>query len=234
MIVPLLSSLSLLATPDLVASRETNAPIGIQVASRDQATQSASMSQRYTVAVGHQTVLKFPGMTKIALGNPGVADVHVQGDGETILTGKSEGRTTLIVWRHDSMQHYDIEVNNGHTKELSLQIHALPGTEDLRVTEMAGKTLVEGTVPTQGTLDALHTLLDGEGSVVFLVDVDRAARKVTVDQINNALGKAGFRNARASLVGGRIFLEGQVDSEADLQRAQLIADSIVAEVEKAR
>jgi Flp pilus assembly secretin CpaC len=50
------------------------------------------------VPVGETRVFIFPGMTKIAVGDPTVADVRSTGNDELEIIGQSEGATTLLVW----------------------------------------------------------------------------------------------------------------------------------------
>ncbi|MGC4122691.1 MAG: pilus assembly protein N-terminal domain-containing protein [Myxococcales bacterium] len=50
------------------------------------------------VSPGMQEVLKVPGLTKAALGDPAIADVTVTGPGELLVLGKKQGKTSLMLW----------------------------------------------------------------------------------------------------------------------------------------
>ena len=50
------------------------------------------------VPVGEAKVFTFPGISKIAVGDPTVADVRSTGDDQLEIIGQSEGATTLLIW----------------------------------------------------------------------------------------------------------------------------------------
>lgn len=50
------------------------------------------------VSIGHQVSLTAPGLRKVALGDPAVADINVLDNKEILLTGLSKGETTLLLW----------------------------------------------------------------------------------------------------------------------------------------
>jgi len=55
------------------------------------------------VGEGLQQELQFPvAITRLAIGDPKIADVHVNGDRGFLLTGVSSGATSLMVWTHCS------------------------------------------------------------------------------------------------------------------------------------
>src|SRR5690606_12934762 len=61
---------------------------------------SAAAESVIHLGVGTQKVLKIRGgIQRIAVGNPEIADVRPLGDGEILVVGVREGRTTLLVWR---------------------------------------------------------------------------------------------------------------------------------------
>jgi pilus assembly protein CpaC len=195
-------------------------------ASAQAAPHGAEGPQKMVVGIGQQTVLTLPGLTRVAVGDPNVADVHVQGNGEVLILGKTAGHTTIIFWKGEQRDLREVEVGNDHTGDLDQLVHSLAGMEDVKVEKVGDKVVLQGTVPTDADLDKLNLLLKDEGNVANLVKVEREARRVEVEQINAALQKAGFRHAHASLVGSSIFLEGQVEDEADLKRAELIANVV--------
>src|SRR5438067_2351322 len=48
---------------------------------------------------GQQRVISAPGVTRIAVANPNVADVKVTGPGEVLITAVGDGTTELTIWR---------------------------------------------------------------------------------------------------------------------------------------
>lgn len=50
------------------------------------------------VPVGETKAFTSPGISKIAVGDPTIADVRATGDDQLEIIGQSEGATTLLVW----------------------------------------------------------------------------------------------------------------------------------------
>ena len=63
------------------------------------------------------------------------------------------------------------------------------------------------------------------------VKVAPNAKKLVANNLNAALQKAGLKNVQANVVGTTIFLEGSVESQQDLQKAELITKAIGEHVE---
>jgi pilus assembly protein CpaC len=60
--------------------------------------------------VGESQVLQFRWVTKVAVGNPAVADVVVVSDDEVLLNGKAPGETNLFVWDRGGRWEYQVAV----------------------------------------------------------------------------------------------------------------------------
>ncbi len=181
---------------------------------------------KVTLSVGEEKVLSIPGLSRIAIADPTVFDVHVQPNGEVLVLGKALGHSSFIVWRGEQRMIRDVEVTDGRKSELDRAVHALPGMEDVRVEQYDDKFVLQGHVDADDDLDKLNKLLASEASAVNLVKVERQAELAVVERINVALHKAGLNHAKAAQVGNRIFLEGQVEDDSDLRRAELIANTV--------
>lgn len=60
---------------------------------------------------GEKRTLSFPGVTRVAVGEPKIADISTAGAGALLLKGGVEGKTTLLVWTSDgARKSYVIEV----------------------------------------------------------------------------------------------------------------------------
>ena len=51
------------------------------------------------LGVGTQKVLTVPGIQRVAIGDPNVADVKTIGNNQLLIIGSTEGKTTLLVWK---------------------------------------------------------------------------------------------------------------------------------------
>lgn len=75
---------------------------------------------------GEQKVLTFPGLSRIAVGDPKIADVKATADGELLISAVSEGRTTMMIWR-DRFERleYEIAVRPNGSANASLPVVTL-------------------------------------------------------------------------------------------------------------
>jgi pilus assembly protein CpaC len=67
--------------------------------------------------------------------------------------------------------------------------------------------------------------------VKSFVKIAPNAKKLVAQNLNAAFQKAGLKNVQANVVGATIFLEGSVESQQDLQKAELITKAIGEKVE---
>lgn len=54
-----------------------------------------------TLKRGETKTLVFPGVTRVAVGDPEIADIEVASPDTLIVKGGLEGKTTLLVWMED-------------------------------------------------------------------------------------------------------------------------------------
>lgn len=107
---------------------------------------------------GESRVIAVPEVSRVAVGQPSIADVRVLSPGEVLINGKSEGQTTLLLWPP-----------SGKAVELAVRVlcsYPVLSEDDLRdllaedevtVRSVAGYLVVEGT-PTPGGRDRLQKL----------------------------------------------------------------------------
>lgn len=185
------------------------------------------------LAPGTQTVLDFPGLRRVAVANPSVADVKVVGKSQLLIIGTQRGTTALTVWTDSKQLQRTIVVAPPRVEELSRELEAL-GFSSLEVRAIGEHVVVDGQVESFADLQKVRRAVSGLSYVKLLVRLDaqalKAALTVTAEQINTALERHGITSATAVVVGQRILLEGSVSDEAERHKAQLIADSYYEEL----
>ena len=62
-----------------------------------------------SLKVGGKKVLNVAGVERVAVGNPDVADIRVEGKSIEV-TGRSPGNTTVLVWRNGQRDSYAVTV----------------------------------------------------------------------------------------------------------------------------
>lgn len=174
---------------------------------------------------GGQEVVKVPGISRVALPNTEVADVRVTGPGELMVIGRQRGRVTMTMWFGSRVQTRNIIVDDGRTSDLSRLIRdtVSPG---LTVEEYNGRTVVSGMLDSVDDMNRLQRVVGSDPNVTLLVELNPRVLPVVAQLITSALQREGLRDAKAVVVGRKIFLEGSVADQGEYQKAQLIADSI--------
>jgi Flp pilus assembly secretin CpaC len=69
------------------------------LAVRGEPTRPGAPNETVSLAPAEARVLELKGVTRLAIGDPSIADVTTVGNGEVLLTARSSGVTTLLVWR---------------------------------------------------------------------------------------------------------------------------------------
>ena len=100
------------------------------------------------VAVHESRYVQEPGLSRVAIGSPEIADVQLLSAREFLLVGKKPGSTTLLVWSANGRQEYIVTVtaeNSGLAAMIEKAIN-LPG---VTVQMVGDKILLRGTVMNQ-------------------------------------------------------------------------------------
>ncbi|WP_224244075.1 pilus assembly protein N-terminal domain-containing protein [Hyalangium gracile] len=188
------------------------------------------------LAPGEQQVLDVPGLRRVAVAAPDIADVKVVGKGQLLITGQRRGRTTLTLWTDTKQFQRSLLVDAPRAEDLIRELKAFGFTE-LEVRTVNERLVVNGHVESVQDMRKLRSVVAGRSDVTLLVGLDarvvQAALTVTAEQINTALERAGIVAAKAVVVGQRILLEGSVSDDAEREKAQRIADSFYGELREA-
>lgn len=193
---------------------------------------SARGEQDLELVIGQQKVISAPGVSRIAVGNPAVADVKVISADQVLVTAVGAGETELTVWRGNRLTKYGVLVTRMDPRELRREVVKLLGDrEGVSVRISRDRIFIEGKVLTLADLEKAEEVARLFPQVQNLVKLDPSAHALIAESLNKQLQRAGLKNARATVVGSTIFLEGMVDSEADLKKASIITSGIGQAVE---
>lgn len=244
------NSAVLLETPDLISStpritprpssgegraRPARRPVSWQHAVLSALVFSATLAQAARgneeetlhLVPGQQKILSAPGVTRIAIANPNVADVKVVTAGQVLVTAVGVGETELTVWQGSRLASYQIVVTRMDPRELKREVDKLLGNREGMSTRISrDKVYIEGSVLTLPDLEKAEEIARLYPQVQSLVKLDPSAHALIAEALNKQLQRVGLPNARATVVGSTLFLEGMVDSEADLKKAEIITAGI--------
>ncbi|MFO7155240.1 MAG: pilus assembly protein N-terminal domain-containing protein [Pseudomonadota bacterium] len=190
---------------------------------------SAAAESVIHLGVGTQKVLKIRGgIQRIAVGNPEIADVRPLGDGEILVVGVREGRTTLLVWRASGARDsHLVVVRKVSTEDLADEVRALLGEREGLVVRAAGeRVIIDGEAYTPEDHRRVQAVLELYPDVRSMVRVTEHARNLSVAEINRELRRAGLGHVVAQAIGGRIVLEGHVESEVEKRKAELVVAAL--------
>ncbi len=187
-----------------------------------------------TLVVGQQRVLTVRGVQRIAIGDPEVADVKaLPGQNQILITGVGEGNTTLLIWRANGQRSsYLIKVTKVAVSEIIREVKELIGDiEGVTIRTVGDRVFLDGQAYTTEDFQRIQEVTELYPQVKSFVKVAPNAKKLVANTLNQELQKAGLKNVQASVVGTTIFLEGSVESQQDLQKAELITKAIGEKVE---
>jgi Flp pilus assembly protein, secretin CpaC len=192
-------------------------------------TAYAQEEQAVAIGVGTQKVLNIPGIARIAIGDTSIADVKVLGTSQVLIVGKTEGRTTLLLWKSNgSRLNFMINVRHKDPNEIIEEIKRLLGDrEGISVRMVGDRIYLDGYAYTTDDKERVDEICQiYHGTVQSFVKYAPNAKKLVANNLNAALQRAGLKNVQATVVGTQIFLEGSAESEEDVQKALKITNAI--------
>lgn len=101
-----------------------------------------------SVSVNESRYVQEPGLSRVAVGSPEIADVQLLSAREFLLVGKKTGSTTLLVWGANGRQEYLVTVS-GENSGLAAMIENAINLPGVTVQMVGEKILLRGTVMNQ-------------------------------------------------------------------------------------
>ena len=101
-----------------------------------------------SVSVNESRYVQEPGLNRVAVGNPEIADVQLLSAREFLLVGKKAGSTSLLVWGANGRQEYLVTVT-GENSGLAAMIEKAINLPGVTVQMVGEKILLRGTVMNQ-------------------------------------------------------------------------------------
>jgi pilus assembly protein CpaC len=101
-----------------------------------------------SVSVNESRYVQEAGLSRVAVGNPEIADVQLLSAREFLLVGKKSGSTSLLVWGANGRQEYIVTVT-GENSGLAAMIEKAINLPGVTVQMVGEKILLRGTVMNQ-------------------------------------------------------------------------------------
>ena len=109
-------------------------------------------AQPLNIGLNESRYLEIGGLTRVAVGNPAIADVQLISGSELLVVGKKAGSTTLLVWGGGTRQEYIIVVSGADTG-LAEMIQNAIGLPGVTVQMVGDQVLLKGVVMNQHEKD---------------------------------------------------------------------------------
>ena len=155
--------------------------IGLLLAAAMLSFGSACAAEPVEVSLNESKYMAAPGITRLAVGNPAIADVQLLSSGDFLLVGKKAGTTSLIVWSDGGRRtEYTVYVA-GNDRGMSSAIQDAIGYPKVHVQMIEDRVMLRGKVENQYEHDialkiaGLYTGGDGSG-VIDLLEMEHPSQ----------------------------------------------------------
>ena len=155
--------------------------IGLLLAAAMLSFGSACAAEPVEVSLNESKYMAASGITRLAVGNPAIADVQLLSSGDFLLVGKKAGTTSLIVWSDGGRRtEYTVYVA-GNDHGMASAIQDAIGYPKVHVQMMKDRVMLRGKVENQYEHDVamkiagLYTGGDGSG-VIDLLEMEHPSQ----------------------------------------------------------
>lgn len=155
--------------------------IGLLLAAAMLSFGSACAAEPVEVSLNESKYMAAPGITRLAVGNPAIADVQLLSSGDFLLVGKKAGTTSLIIWSDGGRRtEYTVYVA-GNDRGMASAIQDAIGYPKVHVQMIEDRVMLRGKVENQYEHDSalkiagLYTGGDGSG-VIDLLEMEHPSQ----------------------------------------------------------
>lgn len=155
--------------------------IGLLLAAAMLSFGSACAAEPVEVSLNESKYMAASGITRLAVGNPAIADVQLLSSGDFLLVGKKAGTTSLIVWSDGGRRTEYIVYVAGNDRGMASAIQDAIGYPKVHVQMIEDRVMLRGKVENQYEHDialkiaGLYTGGDGSG-VIDLLEMEHPSQ----------------------------------------------------------
>jgi pilus assembly protein CpaC len=179
------------------------------------------------LGIGTQRVINVPGVSRVEVSDPSVAELRPLGK-QLLITGKKVGQSMLTLWREGKspIRNLLIVRTNGDRGYVHWDFKKLLGpSPGLSVRVEENRSYLEGRFTGLEELERAAALLHLFGELVSnLARIDPKLLQGVADLVNADLEREGISRVRAVLQGDGVALQGELAGEAEMMRARNIAE----------
>jgi len=183
---------------------------------------AATLGGTVRLTLGQQTVLDVPApLEQVAIGDPKVVDVKLISEGRQILiTAVGRGTTDVLTWdMYGKQTSTVVQVILKDVRLIRNEVRGILGDiEGVEVRIIGERIVIDGEVYTRRDFERIKTVAGIYPSeVTLLARMSSSVTRLIASEINRSLLKNGFADVRAEGIGSKIFLEGTVLKQGDLE-----------------
>jgi pilus assembly protein CpaC len=189
-------------------------------------------AEKIMLSLGQQKTIAAVNATRVAVGDPRIADVKaIEKSGQVLVTAVSQGVTDIIIWDRDGKERtIQVQVIRRDPQVVLSEVRDLLGdVEGIRTRTLGSRVIIEGQVLRKQDLGKIATVNQLYPEVTNFAKLSPAVMNTTVKTINDEFKNAGLTDVRAVRIGNQIHIEGDVPSESAKLKAETIAAAFAAE-----
>jgi len=180
------------------------------------------------LTVGQQKTISAHNIKRIAVGNDRVADVKaLEKSNEVLITAKGVGMTNIIIWDINNQQRsLPIRVVALDPNKVAREVRSLlSDVEGITVKTLGTRVIIDGNALRDKDLKKISTIAALYPQVTNLATLSPAVLDTVSQHINREFVNAGLTTIKAERLGNQIVIDGDVPSEDDKQKAEMIASA---------
>jgi len=191
---------------------------------------AATLGGTVRLTLGQQTVLDVPApLEQVAIGDPKVVDVKLISEGRQILiTAIGRGTTDVLTWdMYGKQSSTVVQVILKDVRLIRNEVRGILGDiEGVEVRVVGERVVIDGEVYTRRDFDRIKTVAAIYPSeVTLLARMSSSVTRLIASEINRSLLKNGYADVRAEGIGSKIFLEGTVLKQEDLETIDTLSSA---------
>ena len=180
------------------------------------------------LTVGQQKTISAHNIKRIAVGNDRIADVKaLEKSNEVLITAKGVGMTNIIIWdKNNQQQSMPIRVVALDPNKVAQEVRSLlSDVEGITVKTLGTRVIIDGNALRDTDLKKISTIADLYPQVTNLATLSPAVLDTVSQHINREFVNAGLTTIKAERLGNQIVIDGDVPSEDDKKKAEMIASA---------
>ena len=179
-----------------------------------------------TLVPGQQKTIDAPDMSRIAVGNPAIADVKaIDSSKQVLITALGLGQTDIIIWNNRNEQRsIKVLVYQNDPRMVAKEVRMLlDGIEGIEVKALSSRVIIDGQALRKEDLYKIQQIAKLYPQVTNFATLSPAVIDTIINYINLEFKDAGLGNVEAERLGNQIIVQGEVPNADAKNKIELIA-----------